>query len=152
MAKGRDKLTSFIMQEEALINPERLYLSPARGAFVFGSHLHLQHLVENGLGEAFVDVSLLSLLDQLVSVLFVWDDTPAASDLETEAGSAEVSRCFQTKVTRNYFNVSPQFLMFFFTFIVLYSSRPQPLGQGPVLDHGSFGTRSHRGYRTNLRN
>lgn len=114
MAKGRDKLTSFIMQEEALINPERLYLSPARGAFVFGSHLHLQHLVENGLGETFVDVSLLSLLDQLVSVLFVWDDTPAASDLETKAGSAEVSQCFQTKVTRNYFNVSPQFLMFFF--------------------------------------
>lgn len=113
MAKGRDKLTSFIMQEEALINPERLYLSPARGAFVFGSHLHLQHLVENGLGETFVDVSLLSLLDQLVSVLFVWDDTPAASDLETKAGSAEVSQCFQTKVTRNYFNVSPQFLMFF---------------------------------------
>lgn len=55
------------------------------GVFVFWytvhPHLHLQHLVENGLSQTFSDVSLLGSLDQLVSVLLVWNNPPTPGDL-----------------------------------------------------------------------
>lgn len=49
------------------------------------SHLHLQHLVENGLGQAFSDVSLVLPLAQPVSVLLVWNDASAPGDLQAAA-------------------------------------------------------------------
>lgn len=50
---------------------------------VCSSHLHLQHLVEDGLGQAFSDVSVVRSLDQLVSVLLVWNNAPTPCDLKT---------------------------------------------------------------------
>lgn len=63
------------------------------------AHLHLQHLVENGLGQAFTNMSLMGSLDQLVSVLFVWNNTPTPGDLTTTNTSDTAvfsQQCFQT--------------------------------------------------------
>ena len=46
--------------------------------------------MENGLGEAFSNVSLVGSLDQLVSVLLVWDDTSTPGDLRTTTVPAGV--------------------------------------------------------------
>lgn len=45
------------------------------------SHLHLQHLVENGLGQTLPHMSLMGSVDQLQPVLLVWDDAAAPGDL-----------------------------------------------------------------------
>lgn len=60
-------------------------ISPGRS-----SHLHLQHLVENGLGQAFSDVSLVLSLAQPVSVLPVWHNASAPSDLQAGALSVQL--------------------------------------------------------------
>lgn len=54
------------------------------------SHLHLQHLVENGLGQAFSDVSLVLSLAQPVSVLLVWHNASAPGDLQAAAVSEQL--------------------------------------------------------------
>lgn len=70
------------------------------------SHLHLQHLVEDGLGQAFPDVSLVGSLDQRVSVLLVRNDAPAPGDLRTTSGLSRVpptqTLTFQTEVTDSW--------------------------------------------------
>lgn len=53
------------------------------GRTASSSHLHLQHLLENGLGQAFPGVSLVAPLDQLVFVLLVRNNASAAGDLTT---------------------------------------------------------------------
>lgn len=45
------------------------------------SHLHLQHLLENGLGQTFPRVSLVAPLHQLVFVFLVRDDASTTGDL-----------------------------------------------------------------------
>lgn len=64
----------------------------------WSSHLHLQHLVEDGLGQAFSDVSLVLSLGQPVSVLLVRDNASAPGDLRMVASASEqllfqVSKC-----------------------------------------------------------
>lgn len=82
---AQDKLSSFIMQA-------------AGGEFGAGgrwgrggggvgsrttrsSHLHLQHLLEDGLGQTFPGVSLVAPLDQLVFVFLVRNNASTAGDL-----------------------------------------------------------------------
>lgn len=60
------------------------------------SHLHLQHLVENGLGQAFSDVSLVLPLTQPVSVLLVWNNATAPGDLQAGSGVSAA------RAVRNY--------------------------------------------------
>lgn len=54
----------------------------------YSSHLHLQHLVENGLGQAFSDVSLVLSLGQPVSVLLVLDNASTPGDLQASVVSS----------------------------------------------------------------
>lgn len=48
------------------------------------SDLHVQDLVEYGLGQAFSHMSLVGPVDQLLSVLFLRDNPATSGDLETE--------------------------------------------------------------------
>lgn len=68
------------MQEEALISLQ-FFLFFVSGTLC-SPHLHLQHLVEDGLGQAFSNMSLVGSLEQLVSVLFVWNNTATPGDLK----------------------------------------------------------------------
>lgn len=65
-----------------------IFLLFVLGYSIGSSHLHLQHLVENRLGQAFSNVSLVVPVDQLVSVLLVWNDAPTPADLRTATVSA----------------------------------------------------------------
>lgn len=75
--------------------------------YVGSSHLQLQHLVENGLSQAFSHMSLMGPLDQLVSVLLVWNNTPAPGDLVTtmvpsiKTGFKKHTAILHAKVTNN---------------------------------------------------
>ncbi|TNN69226.1 hypothetical protein EYF80_020543 [Liparis tanakae] len=75
----------------------------ARLQHIGSSHLHLQHLVENRLGQAFSNVPLVVPVDQLVSVLLVWNDTPTPADLRTATVSAGFEpRCLLIRVLLKY--------------------------------------------------
>lgn len=63
-------------------------VSPILAPVLLSSHLHLQHLVENGLGQAFSDVSLVLSLGQPVSVLLVWDNASTPGDLQASVVSS----------------------------------------------------------------
>lgn len=65
------------------------------------SHLHLQHLLENGLGQAFPGLSLVAPLDQLVFVLLVGNNASAAGDLTVTITTTTTTRLTGVSVSRN---------------------------------------------------
>lgn len=64
------------------------------------SHLHLQHLLENGLGQAFPGLSLVAPLDQPVFVFLVGNNASAAGDL-TVTITTTTTRLTGVSVSRN---------------------------------------------------
>lgn len=88
--RTQKKLPSLNMQGQALISWQCVDCL-CSSCTPCSPHLHLQHLVENGLGQAFSNVSLVGSLHQLVSVLLLWNDTATPGDLMTTTVSAGFS-------------------------------------------------------------
>jgi len=61
--------------------------------------------VENGLGQAFTHMSLVGSLDQLVPVLFVWNNTPTPADLITTTVSAVFNQYAFLRKDNNIFKL-----------------------------------------------